>query len=324
MFLCQVTFLMSQQEPKALASLCRKEGDSQMYDTFMAGKDIYSEIASKSFHKTYEECKEFDDNGNKNPPEYKERRSRAKKILLASLYGMTEQTVAEDLEITLDEAKDIKGSVFNGFPAIGQFEERSLKMGREKGYVTTVCGRKRRLPDLQLPEYEFSWEDGCEPEGDILDFDELEVEVPYSKQAFYTNKMKNARGWKSREKVVEQAKKEHIRIFSNNSKIAEATRQTVNSRIQGSSADLTKIAMIKLYNNKRLKELGFRILITIHDEILGECPEENAKECAELLSKTMCDSAEEILDMPMNCDVEVTKVWYGKEYEFVYDEEDDE
>ena len=295
-----------------------------MYDTFMADKDIYSEIASKAFHKTYDECKEFDNEGNKNPPEYKERRARAKKILLASLYGMSEQTVAEDLEISLDEAKDIKGSVFNGFPAIGQFEERSLKMGREKGYVTTVCGRKRRLPDLQLPEYEFSWEKGYEPIGDILDFDETEIEVPYSKQSYYTNKLKNARGWKSRDKVIKQAEKEHIQIFNNSSKIAEATRQTVNSRIQGSSADLTKMAMIKLYANERLKELGFRLLIQVHDEVIAECPEENAKECSELLSKIMCESAEEILDMPMKCDTEVTKVWFGKEYEFEFEEEDDE
>ena len=295
-----------------------------MYDTFMIGKDIYSEIASKAFHKTYEECKEFDAEGNKNPPEYKERRARAKKVLLASLYGMTEQTVAEDLEISLDEAKGIKGSVFNGFPAIGQFEERSLKMGKEKGYVTTVCGRKRRLPDLQLPDYDFAWSAGFEPDGDILDFDELEVEVPHNKQVYYTNRLNNARGWKSRNSIIEQAKKEHIEIFSNQNKKAKATRQTVNSRIQGSSADLTKIAMIKLYNNKRLTELGFRLLIQVHDEVIAECPEENAKECADLLAQIMCQSAEEILDMPMKCDVEASKCWYGKEYEFEFDEDDED
>lgn len=295
-----------------------------MYDTFMADKDIYSEIASKAFHKSYEECKEFDENGNKNPPEYKERRGRAKKVLLASLYGMSEQTVAEDLEISLEEAKDIKGSVFNGFPAIGQFEERSLAMAKEKGYVTTVCGRKRRLPDLQLPEYSFEWQVGFEPEGDILDFDELEVEVPHNKQVYYTNKLNNARGWKSRDKIIEQAKKEHIEIVSNRIKIGDAKRQTVNSRIQGSSADLTKIAMIKLYLNERLRELGFRLLIQVHDEVIAECPEKNAKECADLLAQIMCQSAEEILDMPMKCDVEASKCWYGKEYEFEFSEDEDE
>lgn len=316
--------MRSQQEPKALAALCRKAGDSQMYDTFMEGKDIYSEIASKSFHVSYEMCKEFNEAGDKNPPEYKERRARAKRVLLASLYGMTVQTMAEDLGVTVDEAQGIKDSVFVGIPAIGQFEERSLQMAREKGYVTTVCGRKRRLPDLQLPEYEFSWEEGFAPEGDILDFDELEVEVPHNKQVYYTNRLNNARGWKSRDKVIKQAEKEHIQIFNNSSKIAEATRQTVNSRIQGSSADLTKMAMIKLYANERLKELGFRLLIQVHDEVIAECPEENAKECSELLSKIMCESAEEILDMPMKCDVEVTKVWFGKEYEFEFEDEEDD
>lgn len=314
----------SQQEPKALAALCRKAGDSQLFDIFMQGMDLYSEIASKSFHKTYEECKEFDENGNKNPPEYKERRSRAKKILLATLYGMGTQTIAEDLEISLDEAQSIKDSVFKAFPAIGQFEESSLHMARTLGYVTTVCGRKRRLPDLQLPEYSFSWERGYEPDGDILDFDELEIEVPRTKQIYYENKLNNARGWKQRDKIIEKAKEEHIQIVSNNSKIADATRQTVNSRIQGSSADVTKWAMIKLYSNKRLTELGFRLLIQVHDEVIAECPEKNAKECAKLLAQIMSESAEEILEMPIKCDVEVSHEWYGKEVEFEYDEDEED
>ena len=71
----------SQQEPKCLAALCRKQGDSQMYDTFMQGKDLYSEIASKAFNKPYEECKEFNEDGTTNK-QGKERRSRAKSILL--------------------------------------------------------------------------------------------------------------------------------------------------------------------------------------------------------------------------------------------------
>ena len=50
--------LVSQQEPKALAALCRQQGDSQMYDTFMKGQDLYSEIASKAFNLSYEECLE--------------------------------------------------------------------------------------------------------------------------------------------------------------------------------------------------------------------------------------------------------------------------
>lgn len=286
-----------------------------MYDTFMQGKDLYSEIGSKAFNKTYEECREFDDEGNKNPPEYKERRSYAKKILLASLYGMSEQTIAKDLNISYERACDIKSSVFKGFPAIGEFEERSLTMAHELGYVTTVCGRKRRLPDLQLPEYDVVYQDGYEPEGDILDFDDIDIEVPRSKKMYYVSQLKDARSKKQKDKIKERAKSEHLRIIDNGGKIAEATRQCVNARIQGSAADLTKLAMINLYSNKRLKELGFRILIPVHDEIIAECPEENAKECAQLLAETMSKSAEKVLDMPIKCDVEVSKSWYGETIE---------
>lgn len=314
----------SQQEPKALASLCKKDGDSQMYDTFMAGKDLYSEIASKAFNKPYEECCEFDKDGNKNPPEYKERRSQAKSILLGVLYGRGVASIGEQLGCSEEQAQAIKDSVFKAFPAIAEFEKRSLQMGREHGYVTTVCGRKRRLPDLQLPDYSFSWESGFEPEGDILDFDEIEVDVPYSKKNYYVSRLNGARGRKQRDKIIEDAKQEHIQIVSNNSKIADATRQTVNSRIQGSSADVTKWAMIKAYSNEKLTKLGFRLLIQVHDELIGECPKEHARECSRLLSQIMCESAEEILGMPIKCDTEVTERWYGKEYEFVYDEEDDD
>ena len=65
----------SQQEPKCLAALCRKHGDAQMYDTFMQGKDLYSEIASKAFGVPYEDCKEFRPDGTTNK-EGKARRTR--------------------------------------------------------------------------------------------------------------------------------------------------------------------------------------------------------------------------------------------------------
>jgi len=322
----------------------------------MEGKDLYAEIASKAFNQPYEECLEHFPQGSfiiqhTNGSWYyateeevankefnvrladgetdvykvgKERRTQAKSILLGALYGRGVASIAEQLGCTEQEAQAIKDSVFMAFPAIGEFEKTSLEMGKELGYVTTVCGRKRRLPDLQLPEYSFSWEEGFAPEGDILDFDELEVEVPHNKQVYYTNRLNNARGWKSRDKVIEIAKKEHIEIVSNRGKIGDATRQTVNSRIQGSSADLTKIAMIKLYLNEKLTKLGFRLLIQVHDEVIAECPKKNAKKCAKLLAKIMCESAEEILEMPIKCDVECSDRWYGKEYEFVYDEDEED
>lgn len=306
----------SQQEPKCLAALCRKAGDSQMYDTFMADKDLYSEIASKAFNVPYEECKEFDSSGKTNK-KGKERRTQAKSILLGVLYGRGEKSIAEQLKCSEQKAKDIKQSVFRGFPAIKQFEQDSLDMAYEFGYVTTVCGRKRRLPDLQLEEFEFKWKDGAPKDDDLLDFDFMNepeyntTEVPQDTINYYLRKLSRCWGNEKR-KIFEEANKEGIWIIDNGAKIADATRQCVNARIQGSAADLTKLAMIKLNKSEELQSLGFKLLIPVHDEIIAECPKENVEKCSSLLASIMSEAAESILDMPVKCDVEITKQWYGE------------
>ena len=283
----------------------------------MQGKDLYSEIASKAFNKSYEDCREFNEDGTTNR-EGKERRTQAKSILLGVLYGRGEASIGEQLGCSADKAHDIKQSVFNGFPAIEQFEQDSLDMAWELGYVTTVCGRKRRLPNYQLPEYEFKWKDGARPSDDILDFedsDNTDDEIPNETVDKYLRLLRKARPW-DKHKIFERANKDGIWVIDNSSKIADAERQCVNARIQGSAADLTKLALIELNNNQKLKDLGFRLLIPVHDEVIAECPEENMKECSELLAKTMSHAAEEILEMPIKCDVSITKNWYGDELKF--------
>lgn len=302
----------SQQEPKALAAMCRKDGDPQMYDVFMAGKDLYSEIASKAFNKPYDECREFRPDGTTNK-EGKERRSQAKSILLGVLYGRGIDSIAEQLKTTPNKAREIKESVFRGFPAIKKFEADSIRMSQEVGFVTTICGRKRRLPSMMLPDYEIIWKDGAPPDDDPLSFDddiEVSTEVPEHIQRKWLTRIKNAPFFKRRS-VFEAANAEGLYVVDNTKD--KDTTKVVNARIQGSAADLTKAAMISLHNNERLKELGFRMLIPVHDEIIAECPEENLKECAELLAQTMSDAAAQILDMPINCDVACSYQWYGEE-----------
>lgn len=285
-----------------------------MYNTFMEGKDLYSEIASKAFNKPYEECREFNEDGSTNK-QGKERRTQAKSILLGVLYGRGVPSIAEQLHCTPEKAQQIKDSVFKGFPAIKQFEADSLQMARDIGYVTTVAGRKRRLPELQLDEYEFKWKNGVAPDNDLLDFDDdEEQEVPERTIRKYLTMLHKCK-FKEKQKIFKKANEEGIWIVDNGAKIADATRQCVNSRIQGSAADLTKLAMIGLNKNKRLKELGFRLLIQVHDEIIAECPKENMKECSKLLAEVMSKSAEKILEMPIKCDVEITNAWYGRDVE---------
>lgn len=304
----------SQQEPKCLAAMCRKQGDSQMYDTFMEGKDLYCEVASKAFNKPYDECKEFRPDGTVNK-EGKERRSQAKTILLGVLYGRGVDSVAEQLGTTAKEAQSIKDSVFRGFPAIKKFEEDSIQMSKDCGFVTTVCGRKRRLPSMMLPDYEVVWKDGVAPDDDPLAFDDdapVSTEVPEGLRRKWLQKVRNAPFMKRRQ-VFEAANTEGLWIIDHTRD--KDTTKVVNARIQGSAADLTKLAMIELHKNPRLKELGFRMLIQVHDEIIAECPKESARECADLLAKTMSYAAEQILEMPIKCDVELTDRWYGERVE---------
>lgn len=300
----------SQQEPKIMTQMC---GDPKMIKAYQEGKDLYAEIASLAFNTSYDNCLEFRPDGTTNS-DGKERRTQAKSILLGVLYGRGVSSIAEQLGTTTKKAQAIKDSVFKGFPAIPKFEQDSLQMAYEKGFVTTLWGRKRRLPDLQLDEFEFSWKDGAPPDDDLLEFDEeqeLSNEVPEDIQNYYLRKLSHCWG-SEKHTIIQEAAQEEIKIIDNGGKIADAERQCVNARIQGSAADMSKLAMIKVGNNKRLKELGFRLLIPVHDELIGECPKENAKECKELFAKLMSEAAADKLTIPISCDVEVTERWYGE------------
>ncbi len=300
----------SQQEPKCMTMMCK---DPSMIDAYNNGKDLYAEIASLSFNTTYDNCLEFRPDGTTNP-EGKERRSQAKSILLGVLYGRGVPSIAEQLGTSVQQAQAIKDSVFTGFPAIEQFEQNSLEMAETLGYVTTLWGRKRRLPDMTLPDYEFSYDTSKLPlSDDPLDFsDDTPEEVPDEVIDKYLKKLSNCWGNQKR-KIFEEANREGIWIVDNTKKKADASRQCVNARIQGSASDMTKLAMIKIRNDERLRELGFRILIPIHDELLVECPEEHARECAERFAKLMSEAPGEKFSIPISCDVAISKRWYGEE-----------
>ena len=301
----------SQQEPKVMTQMC---GDPSMLQAYIDGKDLYAQIASLAFNKPYEDCLEFNSDGTTNK-EGKNRRSQAKSILLGILYGRGINSVAEQLHITKEKAQEIQNSVFRGFPAIKRFENESINMAKDLGYVTTLWGRKRRLPDMQLPEYEFNWVDDGPKLNDPLDFeDDAEcepTEIPEHLIQKYLRLLRRA-SFNEKRPIFERANAEGIWIVDNGKKIADATRQCVNSRIQGSAADMSKLAMILIGNDKRLKELGFRLLIPVHDELIAECPEENLEECKQRFAQLMSDAPGDKLHIPISCDVEITKNWYGE------------
>lgn len=75
---------------------------------------------------------------------------------------------------------------------------------------------------------------------------------------------------------------------------------------------MTKKAMILVGNDKQLKDLGFKLLIPVHDELIAQCPEENIKECKKRFADLMSEAAKDRLEVPISCDVAVSKEWYGE------------
>lgn len=301
----------SAQEPRLTAHMSR---DAKMIQAYQQGRDLYVEIASIAFAKPYEECLEHRPDGSVNP-EGKKRRQAAKAIVLGVCYGKGVPAIAEDLGITKQKAQEIYDKIMKGFPGLQKFMDDSEQMARNLGYVTTVWGRKRRLPNIQLPPYEFTLLGGANFDPLAGPDEEISNEVDEATIQRYTKQLNAARSYTQRQAIVDSAKKQGILIKDNRGYIAEAKRQTVNSRIQGSAADQTKIAMLLIGKDQQLRDWGFRLLLPVHDELIGECPEEHAKEVAERYSHLMIEAAKD-LDVPSKCDVEISYCWYGKSLEF--------
>lgn len=322
----------SQQEPKILA-FC--SADENMIDAFKHNRDIYSTIAALSFNRTYEECSEyyFDENGNKTDQvnrEGKERRSQAKSIVLGITYGRSTKTVGDQLfgknkEMTEDDrtkaAQGVYDAVLNSFPNLRAFMNKAQADARKYGYVETILGRRRHIPDMQLPPYEFKAGRGyVNPDIDPLDPKTLKNknEIPERivkklEQEFANYKYKG----QIYRRIRELEENEHIRVINNTKKITDATRKCVNSIIQGSAAELTKIAILKVFNNDEWNKLGGRVILQVHDELIAEVPIRNAKRAGEILS-TLMSEAGNFLPFTISCDVTTSFRWYGLEYPCVY------
>ncbi len=151
-----------------------------------------------------------------------------------TLYGRTIPSIADQLGKTPKEAEAIYNKLLAKFDGLKDFIEESEDMAREYGYVTTACGRRRNIPDMQLPLYEFTYKKGYKPDFDPLsDNPEDSDVVPIEKVKELTNKLLRCKWYKDREALKERIKNSGINIKDNTRKIGDATRQCVNARVQG-------------------------------------------------------------------------------------------
>lgn len=234
-------------------------------------------------------------------------------------YGRGAKSVAEQIGKTKEEAQEIIDSFFKSFPKVKIWIDESTKKVHELGYVEDVAGRRRRLPDAQLPKYQIKFTDpNRETNGSFNPFIGCKDRIDDTTNKLltsYKNKLEKIRYAKEYEKIQADALKDGVEIHSNTGFIAQAERQAVNSQIQGSAASLTKAALIEIFHDKVLKDLGAYLINTVHDEILIEAPEAVADAAGERLCYLMKNSALKFVDdVPMSVDYYNVPCWYCDEF----------
>ena len=302
----------SAQEPRSTAAL---SGDHNMIEAYREGKDLYAVIASKCFHNDYADNLEFRPGTGELQPEGKARRAKAKTVLLGVTYGMGATTLAERMGLSFDESNKIIEDFYKGFPGVEKLTKDSQEMLKKKGYVTDMFGRRRHIPDAQLPEYEIK------PEKVNYEFNPLIGAVPHKDERLemliksYLSRLEKARWKKDKDAIIAQAKKDGLSIKSNGGFINRALRQCLNARIQGTAASMTKLAMIMIHNDKELNDLGFKLLVTVHDEVFGMAPTKNSDRAAKRLCEVMVEAAKvKCGSVAWKCDPYVVKRWYLDEF----------
>lgn len=310
----------SQQEPRLLAWYAQ---DENMIGAYMQKKDLYSTVASKMYKNKYEDNLEHFPDGSKNP-EGAIRRASAKAVVMGLLYGRGAASVAEQLTentgktVTPKDAQQIIDQFFEGFPKVHQWIKQTQENCKRDGYVTDLWGRVRRLPDIQLPKYTIRFNKAKKDNyyfNPFLNCDDKENAEARRILEKYENAVKHLRGRNEYAKLKEKAAKEDgVDIIDNGAFISQAERQSVNARVQGGAASITKRAIIAIYNDPILKELDFHMMLYVHDEIIGECPVENAQRAADRLSELMIESPKPKCMIPMKCDAVIVPAWYYDEY----------
>lgn len=334
----------SAQEVRMAAFISK---DNDMINAYKQGKDLYSVIASAMYKNAYEDNLEFYPAGTKilyegkevtcgdkthTNPEGKARRQSAKSVLIGSLYGRGAASIAEQLnelrspgdkEITIKDAQDIMDRFYRGFPTVKKWMEDSIKFAHKYGYIDDWYGRRRHLPDIMLPRYEIVDKRKDEEKfkfNPLLECESRKIENPYVKEL--QKDLEKIQSKRELNNLKKKAQEREIDIVDNSGLISQAERQSINFQTQGGGASLTKLAMININNDLLLNRLDFHLLLTVHDEVIGECPEENAEEAAKRLSQIMINTAKDNnITVPMKCDATIATHWYEDEMEAVLNNE---
>ncbi len=217
-------FLSADYSQIELRLMAHLSGDKNMIADFLSGNDIHAATAAKIFKVEVRDVT-------------REMRGRAKTANFGIIYGISSFGLSERLGIGRKEARDLIDGYFNSYPGVKAYMEESIRKAREKGFVTTMFGRRRYLRDIQ-----------------------------------------------SRNQVVR----------------GNAERNAINAPIQGTAADIIKIAMIRIHDRLRSEDYRSKMILQVHDELIFEVPEAELDRLREMVIFEMSNAAE--LAVPLKVD----------------------
>ena len=219
----------SQVELRVLAALSK---DEHMMNAFENDEDIHREVASKVFDIPFDEVT-------------KEQRSKAKAVNFGIVYGITSFGLSQQLEITRKESQEYIDNYLQKYNGVKEYMDVQIKNAQNNGFVTTLFGRKRYIPELKSKNY-------------------------------------------------------MVREFGK--------RVAMNSPIQGTAADIMKIAMIKCFEGLKKAKIDARIVLQVHDELLIESAEKDAEKAIQILKESMENAVN--MNVKLKVDVQSAKDWY--------------
>ena len=217
-------FLSADYSQIELRLMAHLSGDQSMIADFLSGNDIHAATAAKIFGVEIKDVT-------------RDMRSRAKTANFGIIYGISSYGLSERLTIGRKEAKELIDGYFASYPGIKVYMDESIRKAREKGYVTTMFGRKRYLPDIH-----------------------------------------------SRNQVVR----------------GNAERNAINAPIQGSAADIIKIAMVRIFRRLKDENYSSKMILQVHDELIFEAVLPELERLKEMVVFEMSNSVN--LNVPLMVD----------------------
>lgn len=219
----------SQIELRVLSHIAE---DRVMQDAFKSGMDIHAVTASQVFGVDPSQVTSL-------------QRRHAKAVNFGIVYGISEFSLSEDIEVSRYEAKRYIDSYLEKYSGVRTYMHEVVETARERGYTQTLYGRKRSIPELKSSN--FNIRQGAE-------------------------------------------------------------RIALNTPIQGTAADLIKLAMIRVHHALQEQFPEAKLLLQVHDELIVECPEEISEQVAELVSREM-ENVEQ-LHVPLQAEAKIGKNWF--------------